>query len=109
MELLRRSLARELITAALCLCPLSAWAAAETGISIEAVDAYSCGALSNNIANVDNFRSRMLSIGGYSAGVRYTNGLVWPTDFTDVDVVDVCSPPATHEPHRGRRPTGKRS
>jgi hypothetical protein len=62
-------------------------AKANTGITIEAVDAYSCGALSNNIANVDNFRSRMLSIGGYTAGVRFTNGLVFPTDFTDPEIV----------------------
>jgi hypothetical protein len=65
---------------------MPAWAA-ETGISIEAVDAYSCGALSNNIANVDGFRDRMLSIAGFSAGVRYTNGLVYPTDFTDPEQV----------------------
>jgi hypothetical protein len=63
-----------------------AWSA-ETGVTIEAVDAYSCGALSNNIANVDNFRNRMLSIAGFSAGVRYTNGLVYPTDFTDPERV----------------------
>lgn len=62
-------------------------ARANTGITIEAVDAYSCGALSNNIANVDNFRNRMLSIAGYTSGVRYTNGLVFPTDFTDPEVV----------------------
>jgi hypothetical protein len=36
--------------------------AAETGITIEAVDNYSCGPLSNNVANVDNFLNRMLSI-----------------------------------------------
>lgn len=65
---------------------LPAWAA-ETRISIEAVDNYSCGSLSNNIPNVDNFRNRMLSIGGYTAGVRYTNGLVYPTDFTDPQIV----------------------
>ena len=65
---------------------MPAWSA-ETGISIEAVDAYSCGALSNNIANVDNFRNRMLSIAGFSAGVRYTNGWVFPTDFTDPERV----------------------
>lgn len=87
MKRLRRSFAGGLVVAALCSCPLSVWAAAETGISIEAVDAYSCGALSNNIANVDNFRNRMLSISGYTAGVRYTNGLVWSTDFTDPEVV----------------------
>lgn len=86
MEPFRRGIARGLFAAALCLCPLSAWAAPETGITIEAVDNYSCGQLSNNIANVDNFRSRMLSIGGYAAGARWTNGLVWPTDFTDVDL-----------------------
>ena len=61
--------------------------AQETGISIEGVDRYSCGALSNNIANVDNFRNRMLSIRGYTAGVRFTDGLVWPTDFTDPERV----------------------
>lgn len=60
---------------------------AETGISIEGVDRYSCGALSNNIANVDGFRNRMLSIAGYTAGVRYTNGLVLGTDFTDPQLV----------------------
>ena len=59
----------------------------ENGISIEAVDRYSCGALSNNIANVDNFRNRMLSISGYRLGVRYTDGLVWTTDFTDPERV----------------------
>ena len=57
--------------------------AAETGITIEAVDKYSCPPLANNKANVDNFRARMLSIAGFTAGVRYTDGLVWPTDFTD--------------------------
>jgi hypothetical protein len=56
---------------------------AETGITIEAVDKYSCGALSQNKPNVDNFRSRMLSISGYTAGVRFTDSLVFPTDFTD--------------------------
>src|SRR4051812_11216941 len=61
--------------------------AQETGISIEAVDRNSCGALSNNIANVDNFRNRMLSIPGYTAGVRYTNASVFPTDFTDPERV----------------------
>ncbi len=65
----------------------SCQAAAETGISIEAVDKYSCGALSQDIPNVDNFRSRMLSIAGYTAGIRYTDGLVWPTDFTDPERV----------------------
>src|SRR5262244_563198 len=87
MEPFRRGIARGLFAAALCLCPLSAWAAEETGITIEAVDNYSCGALSNNIANVDNFRNRMLSIPGYTAGVRFTNGSVFPTDFTDPQVV----------------------
>ena len=70
-----------LIGAASC-CGIPAWGA-ETGITIEAVDKYSCGALSQNKPNVDNFRSRMLSISGYTAGVRYTDGLVFPTDFTD--------------------------
>src|SRR5512133_3679897 len=60
---------------------------AETGITIEAVDRYSCGALSNNKSNVDNFRNRMLSIAGYTAGVRYTDGLVYPTDFIDPERV----------------------
>jgi hypothetical protein len=66
---------------------LPAAGAQETGITIEAVDKYSCGPLSNNIANVDNFRNRMLSIPGYTAGVRFTDGLVWPTDFTDPERV----------------------
>jgi hypothetical protein len=57
--------------------------AADTGITIEAVDKYSCGALSQNKPNVDGFRNRMLAIAGYTAGVRYTDGLVYPTDFTD--------------------------
>jgi hypothetical protein len=63
-----------------------AWAQ-ETGISIEAVDRYSCGPLSNNIANVDNFRTQMLSIPGYTVGVRYTDGQVFSTDFTDPERV----------------------
>jgi hypothetical protein len=75
-----------LVVAAIFSCPWSAWAA-ETGISIEATDRYSCGALSHNIANVDNFRNRMLSIGGYSSGVRYTDDLVWRTDFLDPEVL----------------------
>jgi hypothetical protein len=60
----------------------TSWAQ-ETGITIEAVDRYSCGALSNNIANADNFRNRMLSISGYTAGVRFTDGSVFPEDFVD--------------------------
>ncbi|PHV12969.1 hypothetical protein [Chitinimonas sp. BJB300] len=75
------------ITAALFCIGLLPAQAAETGITIEAVDAYSCGALSNDIPNVDNFRTRMLSIGGYTAGLRYVNGLVYPTDFTDPQVL----------------------
>lgn len=75
------------IAALLLLLNVSTIWAAETGISIEAVDSYSCGALSQNIPNVDNFRNRMLSIPGYTAGVRYTNRLVYPTDFTDPQVI----------------------
>ena len=86
MQLSRKLISCGVIIAALYSGLLSVWAA-ETGISIEAVDKYSCGALSNNIANVDNFRNRMLSISGYTAGVRYTNGWVFPTDFTDPEVV----------------------
>jgi hypothetical protein len=86
MQLSRKLILCGLITTVLYSCLLSAWAA-ETKITIEAVDRYSCGALSNNIANVDNFRNRMLSIPGYTAGVRFTNGLVFPTDFTDPQVV----------------------
>lgn len=76
-----------LLGSALLFAAAGASQAAETGIAIEAVDAYSCGALSQNIANVDNFRNRMLSIGGYTASVRYTNSLVYPTDFTDPERV----------------------
>jgi hypothetical protein len=61
----------------------SAAAHANTGITIEAVDQYSCGALANNKANVDNFRNRMLSIAGFTAGVRFTDGSVFSTDFID--------------------------
>ena len=75
-----------IVAEALCLGLLAA-CATEPKITIEAVDVYSCGALSNNIANVDNFRDRMLSIAGYTAGSRWTNGNVWPTDFTDPQVV----------------------
>ena len=75
-----------LIIAALCCALPSVWAQ-ETGISIEAVDNYSCGALSNNIANVDNFRKQMLSISGYTTGVRWTDGNVSPTDFIDPELV----------------------
>jgi hypothetical protein len=72
-----------LIGAAASYCGVPAGWSAETGITIEAVDKYSCGALSQNKPNVDNFRTRMLSISGYTAGVRFTDGLVFPTDFTD--------------------------
>jgi hypothetical protein len=81
-----RSVLYGLVTAASCCASPVIWGA-ETGITIEAVDKYSCGALSNNKSNVDNFRNRMLSIAGYTAGVRYTDGLVWPTDFTDPERV----------------------
>src|SRR4051794_3394300 len=52
MQLSRRLILGGLITAVVYSNLLSVWAA-ETGITIEAVDQYSCGALSNNIANVD--------------------------------------------------------
>jgi hypothetical protein len=73
-----------LLILATCLTGLPA-RAAETGITIEAVDKYSCPPLQNNKANVDNFRNRMLSVGGFTAGARYTDGAVYPTDFTDPD------------------------
>jgi hypothetical protein len=66
---------------------MSVFAAQETGITIEAVNKYSCGALDNRISNADNFRKRMLSISGYTAGARFTNSAVYPTDFTDPDRV----------------------
>ncbi|MCY0997360.1 DUF6345 domain-containing protein [Myxococcus sp. MISCRS1] len=81
MRLPRTTVGRFIVAATLCLSLFSAHA--QTGITIEAVNRYSCGTLFNNIANVDNFRNRMLSIPGYTAGLRYTDGLVWPTDFTD--------------------------
>jgi hypothetical protein len=62
---------------------LSSTAQAATKITIEAVDAYSCGPLGGNIANVDNFRSRMTSVTGYTSGLRYTNSTVYDTDFRD--------------------------
>jgi hypothetical protein len=80
--MMSKAILRGLVVASGCLIAASA-RAAETGITIEAVNKYSCGALSNNIVNVDNFRSRMLSIAGYTAGVRYTDGLVYPSDFID--------------------------
>ena len=72
-----------------CLGLLFGCATTETGITIEAVDTYNraCGPLANNIANVDNFRDRMLSISGYTRGARWTNRSVWPTDFTDPEAV----------------------
>jgi hypothetical protein len=83
MKMSSRILLWGLIGAAACYCGVPAGRSAETGITIEAVDKYSCGALSQNRPNVDNFRSRMLSISGYTAGVRFTDSLVFPTDFTD--------------------------
>jgi hypothetical protein len=71
----------------LCLSLATAAGAQEIRITLEAVDAYSCGALSNNIANVDNFRNQMLSIPGYTFGVRFANSGVFPTDFTDPEAV----------------------
>jgi hypothetical protein len=79
-----------------------AHAAQETGITIEAVDQYyysktkTCDgwpSLNNNVANVDNFRNRMLSISGYTAGARWTDPVgqtqsnVWVSDFTDPERV----------------------
>ena len=88
MKLSARSVIDRFFALALCLGLLSA-CATESRITIEAVDAYNtaCGRLFNNIANVDNFRNRMLSIAGYTAGARWTDGNVWPTDFTDPQVV----------------------
>jgi hypothetical protein len=73
------------LAAAVCVV-VSVARADNTGISIEAVDVYSCGQLSQNVPNIDNFRNTMLSIGGFTAGVRYTNSLVFPTDFTDPEI-----------------------
>lgn len=42
-----------------------------------------CRDLPYSIANVDNFRNQMLSISGYTAGIRQTDELVLPADFTD--------------------------
>ena len=55
-----------LICAAASCCGIATSRGAETGIPIDAVDKYSCGALSQNKPNVDNFRTRMLSISGYT-------------------------------------------
>src|SRR5262249_61434085 len=60
---------------------------AEPGIMIGGVGNFSCVRLYNNIAKVGNFRNRMLSVRGCTAGVRYTDGWVWATDFTDPEVV----------------------
>lgn len=86
MQLSRRVIPCGLFVAAMCAGLSSVWAQ-ETGITIEAINNYSCGPLPNSIANADNFRDRMLSISGYSAGVRFTNGNVLTTDFTDPEVV----------------------
>src|SRR6266550_485304 len=86
MQLSARCVISRFTAVALCVGLLSA-CATESRITIEAVDVYSCGSLKNNAANVDNFRDRMLSIAGYTSGVRFTDGLVWTTDFTDPEVV----------------------
>ncbi|QDQ25198.1 hypothetical protein FNU76_01855 [Chitinimonas arctica] len=86
MHLIKKHAPRAIASVLLVL-PAISVAAAETGIAIEAVDIYSCGALSNDIPNVDNFRNRMLSIAGYTASIRYVNGLVYPTDFPDPQIV----------------------
>lgn len=85
MQVSRRVISCGLVVAALCAGLSSVWAQ-EDRITIEAVDRYSCGALSNNIANVDNFRAQMLSVPGYAAGVRSTDGNVWPADFIDPEL-----------------------
>lgn len=86
MQLSARCVISRFTAVALCVGLLSA-CATESRITVEAVDVYSCGTLKNNAANVDNFRDRMLSIAGYTSGVRFTDGLVWTTDFTDPEVV----------------------
>jgi len=88
MQLSARHVTGRFIAVALCLGLLAA-CSTEARITTEAVDAYNtaCGRLSNNIANVDNFRNRMLSIPGCTAGARWTDANVWTTDFTDPQVV----------------------
>jgi hypothetical protein len=61
-------------------------AVAGTGITIEAVNTYEavCGNLPNEIADADNFRNRMLSKPGFTAGERWVETNVFATDFTDI-------------------------
>ncbi len=78
----RRMIPGGLIAAAMYSSPLSVWGT-ETGITTEAIDSYVCNPYVNpqNIANADNFRNRMLSIPGFTQGVRWTNTNVWQLDF----------------------------
>jgi hypothetical protein len=80
----RRQTRHVVSVASICLLANSAFAG--TGITIEAVNTYEavCGNLPNEIANADNFRNRMLSRPGFTAGERWVETDVFATDFTDV-------------------------
>lgn len=57
-----------------------------TKIATEAINAYSCGPLFNRVTNADGFRNTMLSISGFTAGNRWTDGNVFTGDFIDPDL-----------------------
>jgi hypothetical protein len=74
-----------LLSAALTLLAASA-AQAGSGVTIEAVNTYAAGCqpnLPNCIKNVDDFRNKMTSIAGFTNGARWTEGLVFVSDFTE--------------------------
>lgn len=70
-------------------------AEAATGVTIEAVDVYCDGAtachtnalgctnLCNNAANVDGLWNTLNSAGGWTLSHRYTDGMVYDSDFVD--------------------------
>jgi hypothetical protein len=61
-------------------------ASANTGVSTEAVNAYSCGALTTPISEAAHFTTKMLSKVGYTGGVVFTDATVFSTDFRDPDL-----------------------
>lgn len=60
---------------------------AGTLVTIEAINTFNAGCQPNLplcISNVDEFRYSMTLLPGFSSGIRYTEGSVWASDFTEV-------------------------
>jgi hypothetical protein len=86
---MKRIALQSIVSAAVIVAATSSEALANSGISIEAVADYSaggCGAHPWAITSADEFRKRMLSIPGFTTGIRYVDSSVFRTDFIDPQV-----------------------